>query len=178
MTREYVNPRDPFTPTQEELQLFHDAFPDEGWLTWQPGQPIPGGLDNTGAQLLLGVLTHPRLPHSDILHEHVEDLSPLEQSYVRASKRCRDLRTKIKNTTDPSKLAALKAQLSTAEEHYGEVTFTYKQWRRRQRLHYKNYFTASPVDPSSQDPDELSVFDFDRVFQSFTEPLELDAVLD
>lgn len=178
MTRTYVNPRDPFTPSQEELQLFHDAFPDEGWLTWQPGQPIPGGLDNNGAQLLLGILTHPPLTHSDILHQPLDSLNPLEQSYVRASKRCRDLRTKIKNTQDPSKLTELKTKLSAAEEHYSEITFTYKQWRRQQRLHYKNYITTSPIDPSSQDPDDLSVYDIDRIYQSFSEPLELNTVLD
>jgi hypothetical protein len=178
MTRAYVNPRDPFTPSPEELELFEDAFPGEGWLTWTQGHPIPGGLDNTGAQLLLGILTHPPLPHSDILHQPLDSLNDLEQSYARASKRCRELRTTIKNTSDPTKLSELQAKLSAAEEHYSEITFTYKQWRRQQRLRYKNYITTSPTDPSSQDPDDLSDYDIDRAYQSFSEPLELNTVLD
>lgn len=175
MTRAYVNPRDPFTPTPEELQLFHDAFPEEGWLNWTQDQPIPGGLDNTGAQILLGILTHPPLPHTHILFERVADLSPLEQSYVRASKRCRELRTTIKNTSDPSKLSELQAKLTAAEEHYGEVTFTYKQWRREQRLRYKNYITSSP---SSQDPDDLSDYDIENAFHSSPDLPDSDSDLD
>lgn len=178
MSRAYVNPRDPFTPSQEELQLFHDAFPEEGWLNWTQGQPIPGGLDNTGAQILLGILTHPEQPRTHVLHEPVDSLNDLEKSYVRASKRCRSLRTTIKNTSDPTKLSDLKDKLTAAEEHYGALTLTYKQWRREQRLRYKNYITTTPIDTTSQDPDDLSVYDIDRVFHSFSDPPESVTDLD
>lgn len=175
MTRAYINPHDPFAPSEAELQLFHDAFPEEGWLSWTQGQPIPGGLDNTGAQILLAILTHPPLPHTHILHEPVESLSPLEQSYVRASKRCRNLRTTIKNTSDPTKLAELQPKLTAAEEHYGEITFTYKQWRREQRLRYKNYITTSPIDTTAQDPDDLSDYNIENAFHTSPDPTESDS---
>lgn len=177
MPRDFINLTDPFTPTQEELQLFHDAFPDENWLDWAPGKPIPGGLDEHGAQVLLAVLTWPQLPSTAITQGSFEHLNELEREWVRASTRCRRTRTKIKRTSDPATLSQLQAKLADLEAAYAEVSTRYKEWRRQQRLRHKYYATGAPP-PTAHDTDDLSVYDRDLIFQSFSDLPDSDADLD
>lgn len=120
----------PFLPQPEHLAALHKSFPYQGWDSWAPGQPIPGGLDSAGAWFLTYVCTRPPKPLTlaEIKDQRRADLRPHEAEISKAAQNRNNNVSELRKASsdrDRQRLTRLvsinEARLAAAKATFEEV---------------------------------------------------------
>lgn len=143
-------------PTPDQAQLLHKHFPDDNWDTWQQGQPFPDGLSADDVLFLLRVLTTPDKPYQQLSKQRTEHLQGIEREYKQATKRCWNLRYRLKSLIDPQKRSECQRKLDQLIDYITNgLEPRYRQFKKDALTAYRNHLDYSSQSSSACHPDEI-----------------------